>query len=393
MKHLIRKNIIIYALAIAMTAASFAGCSDSSSSSGSSVTADDVSYTNASYTSVLDLSDMFKKRESAQEADTSNSTAISLESGKDITISEEGVYVVSGTAENCTIIVNADKEAKVQLVLDEVSITNDSSPAILVISADKCYVTTTDSENTLKVTGSFTETEGLDTDAVIYSKDDLCLNGVGTLNIESTDNGVTAKDDLRITGGTYNIKTTSQGFDANDSIAISGGTFNIESNDGFHCENGDDDKLGYIYISGGTFNITAEDDAFQACSVIQIDDCDITVNGHEGIEATVIQINGGKININATDDGVNATTASKSYSTLIEINGGEITLVIGSGDTDGFDSNGDITVNGGYINVSCNSAFDYDGNATYNGGTLIINGEQADSIPEPQMQGGKGGKK
>ena len=393
MKGRLRKSIIITAMVIAITAASLAGCSNSSSSGSSSVTADNISYTNAEYTSVLDLSDMFKKRELAQEADTSSATTVELTNDKNITISEEGVYILSGSAENCTVIIDAGKDAKVQLVLDGVSITNESSPAILVTSADKCYITTTDSDNTLKVTGSFTETDGLKTDAVIYAKDDLCLNGVGTLSIESTDNGVTAKDDLRITGGTYNVKATGQGVEANDSIAINAGTFTIEANDGFHCVNDDDDKLGYIYISGGTFNITAEDDAFQACSVIQIDDGEITIKAHEGLEATVVQINGGKISIEGSDDGVNATTASSSYSTLIEINGGETTLVIGSGDTDGFDSNGDITVNGGYVNVTCNSSFDYDGKATYNGGTIIVNGEQVDSIPEPQMPGGgKGGK-
>ena len=37
-----------------------------------------------------------------------------------------------------------------------------------------------------------------------------------------------------------------------------------------------------------------------------------------------------------------------------------------------------------------NSAFDYDGSATYTGGTIIINGQQVDSIPN-QMMGGRGG--
>lgn len=383
---LIITRITAAAIAVITASLSLAGCSDKSSSTTAS---DGTSYTNAQYTSALEIKDMFKKRELAQQADTSSATAIELISGKNITISEEGVYTINGSAENCTVIVNAGKDAKVQLVLDSVSITNSSSPAILVSSADKCYVTTTDSENTLKVKGSFEETEGLKTDAVIYSKDDIAFNGVGTLNIESTDNGVTAKDDLRITGGKYSISTTSQAFDANDSIAVCGGEFSINANDAFHCENSDDDKKGYIYISGGTFDITAQDDAFQACSVIEIDDCELTAKCHEGIEATYIQLNGGKINIDATDDGLNGTTASKSYTTLIEINGGELTLVIGSGDTDGIDSNGDIVVNGGYINISCQSAFDYDGKAEYNGGTIIINGEQTDSIPEPKQKGGK----
>ena len=386
MKKEFTKRIIALSASLCMAALFFSGCKDSSSSG-------DVSYETAKYTSMIDISDMFKKRELSQEADTSSATAITAESGKNVTITEEGVYVLSGTAENCTVIVQASKDSKVQLVLDGLSITNDSSPAILVKSADKCYITSKSDDNTLTVTGTFSDTDDLKTDAVIYSKDDIAFNGTGKLTISSTDNGVTAKDDLRITGGTYDITAAGQAFDANDSIAICGGDFKITANDAFHSENGDDDKKGYIYISDGTVSIDAQDDAFQALSVLQIDGGEIDAKCHEGIEATCIQINGGKIKVDATDDGVNATTASKSYGTLIEINGGETTLVIGQGDTDGFDSNGDIYVNGGYINVSCNSSFDYDGEAKYTGGTIIVNGEQVDDIPEPVMPGGgKGGK-
>ena len=279
MKKSLTKKIAVYTLVMSLAAFSMAGCSGNSSSAsdGSSVvkpsSGGEVSYTNnTDYTSLLDISDLFSNRDLKQEADTSEAQNIALESGSDITISQEGVYVLSGSVENCTIIVNTDKESKVQLVLDGVSITNDNSPAIVVVSADKCFVTTTDSENTFKVTGSFTETEGLDTDAVIYSKDDLVLNGKGTLNIESTDNAVTAKDDLKITGGVYNFTCTGKGFQANDSILINDGTFNIKTNnDAFHSENNDDDKLGYIYIAGGSFELNAEDDALQSHSAIQID--------------------------------------------------------------------------------------------------------------------------
>ena len=65
---------------------------------------------------------------------------------------------------------------------------------------------------------------------------------------------------------------------------------------------------------------------------------------------------------------------------------------MGQGDTDAIDCNGNITVNGGTIDITAQmSSFDYDGNATYNGGTIIINGEQVDSIPQPAMGGGRGG--
>ena len=63
---------------------------------------------------------------------------------------------------------------------------------------------------------------------------------------------------------------------------------------------------------------------------------------------------------------------------------------MGAGDTDGIDSNGNIIVNGGTVQVTGNSTFDYDGSAQYNGGVIIANGQQVNGIPN-QMMGGRGG--
>ena len=57
------------------------------------------------------------------------------------------------------------------------------------------------------------------------------------------------------------------------------------------------------------------------------------------------------------------------------------------GDTDGVDSNGDIKVSGGTINVTGTSTFDYDGTALFTGGTIIVNGVKVDSIPKSSIGG------
>ena len=64
---------------------------------------------------------------------------------------------------------------------------------------------------------------------------------------------------------------------------------------------------------------------------------------------------------------------------------------MGSGDTDGVDSNGNIVINGGTINVTGQSAFDYDGTGTINGGTVICNGEKVTTLPNQFMGGGMQG--
>ena len=360
--------------------------------SGKAITTTTSAGTAASVSgAIYTADDLFSDRDMSQTADLSEAQYMTAESGKDITITSAGVYVISGTAKETTIIVDAASEDKVQLVLDGLSITNKDFPCIYVKSADKVFVTTTDSTNSLSVTGSFTSDGDTNTDAVIFSKDDLTVNGVGTLKISSTDNGITSKDDLKVTGGTVSISCTSDAIEANDSIRIAGGDITITSKkDGLHAEYDEDNSVGFIYICGGTLNITASDDAIHATTVVQIDGGEISLSAREGIEGTYVQLNGGTVSISASDDGINAGRKSTSYAVTIEINGGDLTIKMGSGDTDAVDSNGNLYVNGGTINITANSAFDYDGSAKYTAGTIIVNGQTVNTITN-QMMGGPGG--
>ncbi len=345
----------------------------------------------------LDTTNLFTERDLTQTADLTGAKTITAADNKTETITTEGVYVIKGSAKNFTVKVEADSSAKVQLVLDGLTVENDSTPVIYVVSADKCFVTTASgSTNSLSVTGSYTSDGDTNTDAVIFSKDDLVLNGTGTLNITSSEgNGISGKDDLKITGGTYVIESAKDSIEANDSIAVYDGTFTIRSSkDGLHSENNDDDTTGYIYIKDGTFNITASGDALQATTLLLIDGGTIDANSSEGLESTYIRISGGTVNINASDDGINASTKSSHYSTpTVEFTGGNVTVTMSGSDVDCIDSNGNIIVSGGTINVNYpqqgpSEPFDCDGTATYTGGTIIINGTQVDSIPQSTMGGG-----
>ena len=343
-----------------------------------------------SSTPIYAADEQFTDRDMEQTADLSEAVYYSVSTGQDITITSAGVYVLSGEASNMTVYVEAGKDDKVQLVLDGVSVTNESFPVIYIKSADKVFITT-NADNTLSVTGTFVSDGNTNTDGVIFSKSDLTLNGTATLTVSSTDNGIVGKDDLKITGGTYVINVASNAIEANDSIRIADGVLYLTAGtDGLHAENNEDASKGYIYIGGGSLTITAGDDAIHATTVVQTDGGSIAITAAEGIEATYIQFNAGTISIQASDDGVNAAYKSSAYTPTVEINGGEITVSMGSGDTDGIDSNGNIIVNGGTVSVTGNSTFDYDGTAQYNGGTIFVNGQQVSSIPN-QMMGGRGG--
>ena len=396
MKH--QLNVSITA---AMLALILAGCSSSTAAStaasavseSATSTVQTVVSNNVSTETSSDSDGVYTDRDLEQSANLTNAVYETLQNDTDITITEEGVYVISGTATNASIIVEANDTAKVQIVLDGASITNTDSPAIYVKSADKVFITTTSSDNTLTVNGTFTADGETNLDAVIYSKDDLVLNGTGTLTISSTANGISCKDDLKVTGGTYNITSTEDAIEVNDSISICAGNFTIKtSKDGLHCEYEEDTTVGSILITGGTFDITAGDDGIQAVTVLQIDDGTFNISAAEGLEATEVIINGGTISISASDDGINAASKSSGMSVYVEINDGDITIVMGSGDTDAVDANGSIYVNGGNISITGNSSFDYDVSGELNGGTVTVNGQVITTMPSAMMGGGgKGG--
>ena len=320
-----------------------------------------VTTANVTSNGAIDASDLFTERDLTQTADLTDAEYYTIKDGQDIEITSAGVYVFSGTAADVTIKVNAGDEDKVQIVLNGVNVTNSDSPAIYVVNADKVFVTTTDTENTLSVTGTFTADGDTNTDAAIFSKDDLVLNGVGTLNISSTANGVTSKDDLKITGGTINISCESDALEANDSVAIADGNITIVTNkDGIHAENDEDDTVGYVYICGGNIKIEAADDGIHGTTITQID--------------------GGTFDIDTYGEGIEVT--------IVQINGGDVTISMGQGDTDALDSNGALTITGGNINITAQSPFDYDGTGTLSGGTVIVNGQEITQLTNQMMGGG-----
>ena len=114
---------------------------------------------------------------------SSNSVKIS---GSKVTITEEATYVISGNLSNGMLIVDAKDTAKLQLVFNGVDITSKTSAALYILEADKVVVTlASGTTNTLANGGSFTAIDDNDIDAALFSKQDLTLNGSGSLTVTS----------------------------------------------------------------------------------------------------------------------------------------------------------------------------------------------------------------
>ena len=202
-------------------------------------------------------------------------------SGTTITLTEEATYLFSGTLDDGMLIIDADENAKLQLVLNGVDINSQTMAPLYIRTADKVYITLAEgTTNTLSNGGTFTSIDDNNIDATLFSKQDLTINGSATLTIISpSGHGITCKDDLVITGGVFSITSASHGIDVNDSVRMTG---NVQlaiqaGKDGIHVENSEDASLGFLYISQGQLNIEAEGDGVSASASIQIEDGDFEI--------------------------------------------------------------------------------------------------------------------
>lgn len=324
---------------------------------------------------------------------TSSSNSVKI-SESTVTITEEATYIISGTLNDGMIIVNADDTSKLQLVFNGVSINSETSAPLYILEADKVFITLADNtENSLSNGGSFEDIDENSIDGAIFSKQDLTINGSGSLSVTSpTDHGIVCKDDLVITSGTYSIASASHGIDANDSVRIANATISIDAGkDGIHSENSDDASLGFVYVKSGTLDIEAEGDGISAESYMTIQDGSFNLvtgggsvnsskqssdsyggfmggdprGGHKGggngaqqlYTTTTIEdgtsikglkstgdftINSGTFTINSADDSIHSNAS-------VYVNNG--TFNISSGD-DGFHADETLIISDGTINIS-----------------------------------------
>ena len=372
-KHMNRKRIMSMILAGTLVLSATA-CGKStnasknatSSATESSIKSGNIVAANTTYTAAsIDASKMFTTRDTEIGYDMTTATSVKEITGGTYKITEEGTYVFSGELKG-QILVEASKDAKVQIVLSDASITNENSAAVYVKSADKVFLTI-EGDNSVTTTSDFVAIDDNNIDGAIFSKETLTMNGDGKLTVTSkSGNGIVSKDTLKITSGTISITAGLDGIQGKDSVRISGGDIKIEAgNDGIQSNNDEDEEKGFIYISGGnidvkagtnsnseesskgikayrdividggTIKIDSTDDSIHADNSITINDgaievaskddgihaeavlyiTDGTVNvtkSYEGLEGEIVHIAGGKIDITASDDGINAAGSSNN---------------------------------------------------------------------------------
>ncbi len=293
----------------------------------------------------------------------------------DVHIVNAGKYVLSGELLDGGVIIEAEQNDKIWLLLDGVTLRRSDSAAIRVEQAGKVFLTLAEgTENTVSSGAAYSqEAVEAGVDGAIYSRDDLTINGAGALTVTAEyQHAIVCNDDLVITGGTLDLTAAQDGLHANDSVRISDADITIHAgDDGVTVSN--DDETAYFYMESGSLTIPA---------------C------YEGIEAVDLTVAGGKIDITPTDDGLNAN--GQGQNAILRVTGGDLRVVNATGrDADGLDSNGSIEISGGNIFVSVNTAScaldcgtETGGTCTVSGGTVIAagGGTMAEGFAEDSPQ-------
>ena len=351
-KHTLRFAVILSALILAGCASTQSTTSSTSVSSASSTVstastseesgADETDSTggamNGTIGSVIEANLSFKNKDFYIDYSTEDTVKIDLSapkeadgvkvSGSTVTITEAGMYVLSGTLTDGQVIIDAGDEDDVRLVLENASITCTTTAPIYAKNADKVIISLPENTEST-VTDTITGTDGDDElTAAVFAKCDLSVNGTGVLNVNSNANdGITSEDKLKITGGVLNITSADDGLIGKDAVLIKDGTVHITaSGNGIKSTKSEADK-GYVYIGGGTVNITAEQDGIQAETGVLISAGEVNVTAGGG------SANGEQKTGNAMFGGAQNTTADETLSTkgikaeaALDITGGTVTV-------------------------------------------------------------------
>lgn len=379
---------------------------------------------------------------------TLDGTSISVDgtgadvSGNTVTINTAGTYVLSGELTDGQVIVSAEKEDVVRIVLNGVSISSSTSSAIYCEQSEHVtIILAEETQNSVSdaTTYVYENAEDTEPDATIFSKDNLFITGTGSLAvIANYNNGIQSKDNLLIASGTYNITAVNNAIQGKDSLTFLDGAYIVDA------ENDALQSRGDLIVEAGTYSIKAVKKGLEAVNEVIINGGTIDVlASYEGIEGTKITINGGDTNIVSSDDGLNTanqeeettteatttdTTTTDTSSTdistatsdqmpqgqrpsgnmpqgggqmgggmdeldencVITITGGTLTV---NADGDGIDSNGNVYISGGEIYVNGptndgNGSLDYAGELVMTGGTIIAIGSSgmAQSISDTSTQ-------
>ncbi|MDT8862077.1 carbohydrate-binding domain-containing protein [Alkalihalobacillus sp. MEB130] len=294
-----------------------------------------------------------------------------------VTIKTGGTYVLTGKMDDGQIVVDAEDKSTVRLVLNGVELHSSTSSAIHVVKAEKTTISLPEGTENIVSDASqyiYADSSTDEPNAAIFSKADLTINGTGTLVVEANyNNGISSKDQLKITGGNLDITAVDDGLMGRDLVAVQAGTFTIKADgDGVKSTHDKDSSKGSIVLEGGTFTITSGNDGIQAQTSLYIADGSYNIVSGGGSPESIsnyeskMQAPGGTTSTSSESSSTKALKAA----TDVSIGGGSFNL---DSLDDSIHSNGNITITGGQFTIaSGDDAIHADSEIVIEAGTIDI---------------------
>ena len=243
----------------------------------SSITAQDTNVTHA------DDADNYKTEITGEFSITSTDGSTITQNDSVYTITQAGEYTVTGLLSEGQIVVDADDNAEITIVLNGTSITCSNCSPIYIKNADNVKIKS--EENTYncivdaraEAYDNSVNSSSENGNAAIYAACDLKLVGKGALSVTGNyNNGIQSKDDISIKNVTIKVNAINNAIKGNDEVAIESGEIISISRkgDGIKTSNSSlstkGKQKGNVIISGGNIDIYAACDGIDAAYGVDV---------------------------------------------------------------------------------------------------------------------------
>ena len=243
----------------------------------SSITAQDTNVTHA------DDADNYKTEITGEFSITSTDGSTITQNNSVYTITQAGEYTVTGLLSEGQIVVNADDNAEITIVLNGTSITCSNGSPIYIKNADNVKIKSEENTYNCIVDARAEADDNSDNsssengNAAIYAACDLKLVGKGALSVTGNyNNGIQSKDDISIKNVTIKVNAVNNAIKGNDEAAIESGEIIAISRkgDGIKTSNSSlstkGKQKGNVIISGGNIDIYAACDGIDAAYGVDV---------------------------------------------------------------------------------------------------------------------------
>ncbi len=243
----------------------------------SSITAQDTNVTHA------DDADNYKTEITGEFSITSTDGSTITQNDSVYTITQAGEYTVTGLLSEGQIVVDADDNAEITIVLNCTSITCSNGSPIYIKNADNVKIKSEENTYNCIVDARAEADDNSDNsssengNAAIYAACDLKLVGKGALSVTGNyNNGIQSKDDISIKNVTIKVNAINNAIKGNDEVAIESGEIIAISRkgDGIKTSNSSlstkGKQKGNVIISGGNIDIYAACDGIDAAYGVDV---------------------------------------------------------------------------------------------------------------------------